>query len=139
MRDVNAVCAALAEAVRGVPGLTCFDVIPDPPASASFYVAEIEIDFNARAYSGNPPLDITCRVVVPRGDNAACQRVLRRYMDPSGEYSVRAALQAAAGEPGVPALDGLVDDLNVTRQQGHRMYDFGTDQLPGFELLVHVI
>lgn len=136
--DIDAVCQGLASAASSITGLHCFDYLPDAVPEPCFYVGEINIDYHQTA-GGKISADVMCRVLVSRADDLSAQRALRAYMQNTGTYSIRAALEAARGAPGQPALSGAADDLIVRRMQGHRFYLVGETEYLGAEWLVQVI
>ncbi|MEU9888670.1 hypothetical protein [Sphaerisporangium sp. NPDC051011] len=131
---------ALADAVReAIPALSCFGYVPDSVPEPCFYAGEVEIDFDQTFGRGMDELLITCRLLVSRADDRAGQAALDSYLSGSGPDSVKAALVAARGAPGQPALGGLCDDLHLQRVQGYRLYQVGDRQYYGAELIVRVI
>lgn len=132
--------AALADAVRdAIPALNCFGYVPDAVPEPCFYAGEVEVDFDRAFGRGLDEARITCRLLVSRGDDRAGQEALDRYLAGSGADSVKAAIEAARGAPGLPALGGLADDLHVQRVQAYRLYQVGEVQYFGAELIVRVI
>ncbi|GIH29092.1 hypothetical protein Aph01nite_74020 [Acrocarpospora phusangensis] len=130
---------ALADAVRTpIPSLNCFGFVPDVVPPPAFYAGEVEIDFDKTFGRGMDEIQVTCRLLVSRADDRSGQALLDKYLAGSGEYSVKAALMAARGAPGEPALGGLADDLHLRRVQGYRLYQVGEVQFYGAELIVHV-
>lgn len=138
--DVGPIRDALADAVRvAVPTLNCFGYCPDSVPEPCFYVGEVEIDFDKTFGRGMDELRVTCRLLVSRADDRAGQAALDTYLAGSGATSIKAALVAARGAPGVAALGGLCDDLHLVRVQGYRMYQVGEVQFYGAEMIVRII
>lgn len=132
--------AALADAVRdAIPALNSFGYVPDAVPEPCFYAGEVEVDFDRAFGRGLDEARITCRLLVSRADDRAGQEALDRYLAGSGADSVKAAIEAARGAPGLPALGGLADDLHVQRVQAYRLYQVGEVQYFGAELIVRVI
>ncbi|GAA5048193.1 hypothetical protein HNP84_000225 [Thermocatellispora tengchongensis] len=138
--NISAVRAAIADAVRdAIPSLNCFGYVPDAPAEPCFYAGEVEIEYDAAMGRGLDELQITCRLLVSRGDDRSGQEALDRYLSGSGPDSVKAALEAARGAPGEMALGGLAHDLHLMAVQGYSLYQVGEVQYFGAELLVRVV
>lgn len=138
--DVSAVRAALADAVRDpiVVGLNALGYEPDAVPEPVFCAGEVEIDPNF-VFGGAYDMTVVCRLYVSRADDKAGQQLLDAYLSKTGSKSVVAALRAARGAPGSPALGGVADDLNVTAINGYRLYQVGETQFFGAELRVRVI
>jgi hypothetical protein len=138
--DVGAIRKGIARAVKaGVPSLNCFGYVPDSCPEPCFYAGEVDITFDRTFGRGLDEIEVTCRLLVSRADDRSGQAALDRYLAGSGPHSIKAALVAARGAPGEPALDGLCDDLHLTRVQAYRMYQVGEVQYYGAELIVRVI
>lgn len=136
--DIDLVCQRLAAAASVIPGLNTSDVIPDAIAEPMFFIGEITVEYH-QTFGTMIAMDVSCRLLVSRADNVSGQRNLRQYMAPTGAMSIPAALEAARGAPGSPALSGAADDLVVRRMQGHRLYTVGDTAYVGAEWSVHVI
>lgn len=139
--DISAVREAIAEAAKqadSTPALTCTGFTPDAISEPHFFVAEYTIEYNT-TYSGGPIAEFTCRVLVARADDQAAQKFLDLYFSDEGPASIKAAVEAARGEPGQLALGGAADDLHVMRLQGNRWYEHAGVQYVGGELIVKVL
>lgn len=138
--EPGAIREALAEAVgSAITSINAFGYCPDSVPEPCFYAGEVEIDFDRAFQRGMDELRITCRLLVSRADDRSGQAALDRYLAGSGPDSVKAAIEAARGAPGQPALGGLCDDLHLMRVQGYRMYQVGEVQFYGAELIVRII
>lgn len=138
--DVAAIRAAVPAAVgTAIPELTCLPYLPDAVPEPCFYAGEVEIDFDRTYQRGMDEIELTCRLLVSRGDDLAGQARLDSYMAGSGPLSVKAALDAARGAPGQAALGGLADDIHLRRVQGHRLYQVGNVMYYGAEFIVRII
>jgi hypothetical protein len=138
--EPGAIREALATAVRdAIPVLNCFGYCPDSIPEPCFYAGEVEIDFDRAFGRGMDEMRVTCRLLVSRADDKSGQAALDGYLAGSGPLSVKAAIEAARGAPGQPALGGLCDDLHLMRVQGYRMYQVGEVQFYGAELIVRII
>ena len=138
--DIAAMRTAFADAVRdAIPSLNCFGYLPESIPEPCFYVGEVEIDFDRAFGRGMDEARFTCRLLTSRADDRAGQEALDRYLAGSGQYSVKAAIEAQRGAPGAPALGGLCDDLHVQRVQAYRMYQVGDAQFFGAEIIIRAI
>jgi len=137
----EAIAAAAGEVVMptGVPALTCTGYVPDAVTEPHFFTGEVEVTFDRAMGRRLDELQITCRVLVGRGDDRASQEVLDALLSGAGPSSLKAALEAARGAPGEFALGGLAHDLHVMRVQGYRWYEHAGFTYVGAELVIKVI
>lgn len=139
---VRAGIAAAASAVvlpAGIRKLTCTGYTPDAVTEPHFFTAETDVDFDATYGRGMDRLDVTCRLLVGRGDDRAAQRVLDAMLSGSGPASLKAAIEAARPSNGPSVLTGVIHDLRVVRVQGYRWYEHAGTQYVGAEIIIHVI
>ncbi|MFF0295551.1 hypothetical protein ACFYST_06070 [Kitasatospora sp. NPDC004614] len=142
--QVSTVRKALAAAARtvvlpsGVPSLTCTGFVPDSVTEPHFFVGEVAVTYDTAMNRRQDELEITCRVLVGRQDDEASQLVLDALLSGAGPASLKAAIEAARGAPGEPALGGLADDFRLERVQGYRWYEHAGIQYVGAELIIHV-
>ncbi|SCL43272.1 hypothetical protein GA0074692_6799 [Micromonospora pallida] len=110
--------------------------MPDSVSVPHAYVTELTLDYD-QTYGGLDLLTAGCRVLVSRADDKAGQALLKKFMKRSGPTSVKYGIE---GDPGVPqTLGGACHDLHVTRVQGHRAYQVGTDWFYGAEWTVRIV
>lgn len=108
---------ALADSLSGVPGLSEGEGYVRFNATPPF--VDIEpgpIDYDQAFARGLDEYTITVRVEVPFSTDIGSQRTLDRLMEPSGEYSIKAAIEAD------DTLAGACEDLRVTKCSGYRSY-----------------
>lgn len=106
--DISAVrdaIAAAASAATSTPKLTCTGFAPDAITEPHFYVGDYTGDYN-QTHGGSELIEFTCGLMVGRPDDRAAQALLDGYLSRSGPASVKAAIEAARGAPGQPALGG---------------------------------
>ncbi|GGZ80261.1 hypothetical protein ACFOOM_07585 [Streptomyces echinoruber] len=139
VRDAIAAAARAVVLPAGIPRLTCTGYTPDSVTEPHFFVGEVEVTYDRTMGRGLDQLDFTCRVLVGRQDDRAGQRVLDALLSGGGPASLKAAIEAARGAPGQPALGGLADDLHVMRVQGYRWYEHQGTTYVGAELVIKVI
>lgn len=150
--EISVVKAALRDAVDaagikipGVGKLQAHPNSPDSPNIPAFTCGQVVIDpmgtFGQNKGAGMEMVDVTCSVLVGIGESDDSQQLLDKLISKSGPYSVRAALAAARGEPGQPALDGAADDCWVTRVDGYRRLSYGGEDQNyyGADITVRVI
>ncbi|MFE7559666.1 hypothetical protein [Kitasatospora sp. NPDC057500] len=139
---IRAAIAAAAATVVLPPGtgaLTATGYTPDSIAEPHFFTAEVNVDFDKTMGRGLDELEITCRVLVGRGDDRAAQQLLDALLSGAGPASLKQAIEAARGAPGEYALGGLAHDLRVERVQGYRWYEHAGVQYVGAEMTIRVI
>ncbi|MFE2243909.1 hypothetical protein ACFXCU_30920 [Streptomyces virginiae] len=135
---------AFADAARGVvlPSgvghLTCSGYTPDSVIAPHFFTGEYDLDFDKAMGRALDEVELTCRVLVGRSDDATAQRILDALLSGAGPASLKQAIEAARGAPGEPALGGLCDDFHIRRIQGYRWYEHQGTQYVGAELIIHI-
>ncbi|MGW0537811.1 hypothetical protein [Streptomyces sp. NPDC003032] len=139
IRDAVAAAARAVVLPAGVGKLTCTGYVPDSVVAPCFFVAEVEVTYDKTFGRGTDELNFTCRVLVGRADDRAAQRVLDAMLSGSGPASLKVAIEAARGAPGVLALGGLADDLHLMRVQAYRWYTHHDTTFLGAELALKVI
>jgi hypothetical protein len=143
--QISGVREAIAAAARavvlptGVGKLTCTGYTPDAITEPHFFVGEVSVTFDQTMGRGLDELEITCRVLVGRGDDKAAQKALDALLSGSGPASLKTAIEAARGAPGELALGGLAHDFHVVRVQGYRWYEHQGTTYVGAELIIRVI
>lgn len=142
MAAIREAIAAAARAVvlpAGAGKLTCSGYTPDSIIAPHFFAGEYSLEFDKAMGRAVDEAELTCRVLVGRADDVSAQRTLDALLSGSGPASLKQAIQAANGAPGVEALGGLVHALHLTRVQGYRWYEHQGTQYVGAELLVRII
>lgn len=143
--DMYAIRAAVADAARtvvlpaGIPKLTAHGYTPDSIVAPCFFTAEYDVTFDKAMGRALDEVELTCRVLVSRTDDASAQRLLDYLLSGSGPASLKAAMVAARGAPGEYALGGLAHDLHLKRVQGYRWYEHQGTQYVGAELVITII
>lgn len=132
--DLNALATGLATAAGTIAGLTGLAYAPDSVPEPCFYVQEFELDYDAAMSRGLDAATVTCMLIASRADDRSGQEAIRAWL---AGGSLKAAIDDAAA-PGGP-LDGVCDDLRVTRAVGPRQYQIGDTWYYGAEITVYVI
>lgn len=139
IRDAIATAARAVVLPTGIRKMTTTGFTPDAVTEPHFFVGEYTQEFDKTFARGMDELEFTCRVLVGRTDDRASQKVLDGLLSGAGPASLKAAIEAARGAPGVLALGGLADDLHVKRVQGYRWYEHQGTTYVGAELIIRVI
>lgn len=139
IREAIAAAAATVVMPDGVPALTCTGYVPDAVTEPHFFTGEVEVTFDQAMRRKLDTIEVTCRVLVGRGDDRASQQVLDGLLSGAGPGSLKAAIETARGAPGEYALGGLAHDLHVMRVQGYRWYEHAGFTYVGAELVIKVI
>lgn len=137
--DLTAVRDGLVDAVSGIAGLTVSASIPKSVFEPHFYVGPISVDFDRAMGRGMDELTVDCRLLVSLADDITGATTLDAFMAGSGSQSIKAALEAARGAPGSPALAGACDDFHVMRIEGYGIYQHGATDYLGARFIVRVI
>lgn len=141
--DIDAVCEGIAAAVTAaelmVAGqqVTATAFQPDSLTSPAFYAAEFLVNYD-KTHGGTTQIVLTCRLMISRGDPENSQTALKVLASSGAADNIRAALNAARGAPGQPALDGACSDLQLQRALGPRLYEVAGDQFYGLEFTIQV-
>ncbi|WP_240800708.1 hypothetical protein [Streptomyces sp. ICN441] len=142
MAQVREAIAAAARAVvlpDGIGKLTCSGYVPDAVTAPHFFCGEYTVEFDKGMRRSYDDVELTCRVLVGKGDDVAAQRILDALLAGSGPSSLKAAIEAARGAPGEAALGGACDDLHIKRIQGYRWYDHAGASYVGADLVIRII
>ncbi|HEX5995357.1 MAG TPA: hypothetical protein VFY84_09480 [Jiangellales bacterium] len=142
--DIAEVFTALATAVNGsaIQGttlqVTATAFAPDVPTVPHFFPAEIVGDYD-RTFGGLMEVVLTARLMLSRATDSTGHLEAVTLASP-GVGTISAAIDAARGAPGQPALSGACDDLHLRRVTGPRLYDYGTDgHFFGLEFTIFVM
>lgn len=139
--DISAVrrgLALAAELAAGDSGLTCLGYVPDSIVAPCFYAGEVEIDYTSDANTfghGVNDIQVTCRIMVARGDDLAAQQQLDAFLS-GGSLSPRSLRDAIEADG---TLGGACADVMVLRVTGYGPYDIGTERYLGADLVVRVL
>lgn len=125
--DLAAVLLALVDAAAtaddGFREITALDYVPDKVEAPCIFPADVAINFDKTMVRGTDELIVTLRFLCSRTDDREGQHQLFPYLSGSGPASLKAALEAARGAPGVAALGGACDDFHVQSIAGFRWYE----------------
>lgn len=117
-----------------------YDYVPDAPlVTPCVYPESITTDFDLTHGRGTDKLTVKLRLLVGRTDAREGQHMLYGYLAGSGAGSIKAAIEAARGVPGLGALDGACDDLHVSGIAEARWYEFAGEKYIGADFTVTII
>lgn len=125
--DLAAVLVALTDAAAtatdGFRKITAHDYVPDAVEAPCIFPSDVAITFDVTMKRGTDRLVVSLRFLCSRTDDREGQHQLFPYLSGSGPASLKAALEAARGAPGVAALGGACDDFHVQSIAGFRWYE----------------
>lgn len=140
--NIGTVRTELAAAVNALGGsLKCYAYVPsDGPTPFAYWQLE-SVTYDRTMRQGSEELVLTLMVMASRADDRASQELIDGYLSSTGSSSLKAAVEAANGAPGVLALNGAADFVHVTGTDGPpRWYEWeGGAKYHGAGLRVRVI
>jgi hypothetical protein len=107
---------ALAASLSTIPGLQATGYMMSSPTLPHAYVTPSEIDYLAAMGGVVTGQTYALVVLVGLGSDIGAQKLLDRMLEPVGEMSVKAAVEADK------TLGGVIDAVIVTRASGYRLY-----------------
>lgn len=140
--DIYAVRQAIADAVDGLEiqnselYVTATAYTPDAIVAPHFFIAEYEVDYN-KSMGGLTLVTYTCRVLLAANDEQSSQRALDSLFNPSGDTSLKAAIEAERNTV-TGGFGGIVQDFRVERMYGNRRYTHDAIDYVGGEITITV-
>lgn len=131
--DVYAVRQGIAANAGTVTGLRAFEYVPDDCYPPTFFVGEVDGQFDQAFGRGMDQLTVTCRLLVAWANDRAGQKNLDGYLSGSGAQSLKAALESDR------TLGGAAADSHVSGFSGYGLYEMNGNQYYGVEFSVTVI
>lgn len=113
MTTVSAIRAGIAANLAEIPGLRTAATVPDSPNPPIAMVFPDGIVFDTTFARGMDEYRYTVLVLVGRADERSAQNRLDSFCNPSGEYSVKQALEADK------TLGGAAFDLRVQEMRNY--------------------
>lgn len=98
----------LKKNLQEIDGLRCYDIIPDLPQPPAAIVGQLDFTFDLNNSRGLDQANLDVYVIVQRFSERTAQDNLDKYLQGSGSFSIKAAIEAD------PTLDGACDTLRVT-------------------------
>ena len=134
MASVKEMREGLAERARTIPGLRAFPTVLDQVNTPCLFVFGPErIRYNSTLANGSNEFWFPLRLYVARVDEKGAQDRLDAYVSPSGDQSLKAAIDADA------SLGGLVDFADLREARNYGPYQSGSAHYLGVEFVVFVI
>lgn len=131
--DITALGDGVAAAAGAITGLRAFGYLPDAISPPTFFVAEVEVEYDATFGRGLDTVYLTCRLLVSHTSDRTGQKQVASYMKGAGPTSVKAAIEAER------TLGGACQDLRVQRVSGYGLYEHNGTQYYGAEWRVMII
>lgn len=118
--------------------LTTYDYVPDKVEVPCVYAALQPIDFDRTMNRATDEMVVILTVLCSRASDREGQRMLYGYLNGGGPASIKAAVEAARGVPGVGALAGACDDFRVERVSEPRKFTHAGEEFLGAEFTVRI-
>lgn len=130
--DLAQIQGALQTNLETIPGLHCYDYLPDSPVTPAAIVNDPEeIVYDMSFQRGSDEMTLPILLVVQGTDRSKSEE-LSSFIASSGSNSIRAAIRSD------PTLGGLVADCHVTRVDSFGRYTFGSVVYPGCKAHVSI-
>lgn len=126
------IAVGLAAAITDHTGLRAFDYLPAAPPTPCAVVGVDLIRFHDTAQLGNPTHRMVVTVLVRQTSDRAAQQTLYAHMAPSGQLSIREAIEADT------TLNGVVDTLVVEEVRNMRQVSIGDGGFLAIDYAVRV-
>lgn len=98
----------LKKNLSSIKGLRCYDTIPDLPQPPAAVVGQLDFSFDLNNARGLDQANLDIYVLVQRHSERAAQDDLDKYLQGSGDYSIKAAIESDL------TLGGACNTLRVT-------------------------
>lgn len=134
MPTVTQIRQGLADAIRTVPALRSYPLVPDSfvtPAAMVFGPERIRYD--STMARGSDEYRFPVRLYVGRVDEKGAQEKLDAYVSGEGGQSIKGAIEAD------PSLGGVVDFARVEEARNYGPYQSGSANYLGVEFAVFII
>lgn len=132
MVDIQTIRDKINANLATIPGLRTVENVPDivnPPAAV---VSLDTIEYDGTFQNNLTTLNFTIFVVVSRASERMAQRKLNQFVAPSGQYSVKAAVESNR------SLDGTVADLRVRSVNNIGSLELDTQEYMAAEFVLTV-
>lgn len=131
--------AAAATAVSTpAVAMTPYGWVPDSVEAPCVFPDGVQVAFDRTMGRGTDQITVRLRLLCSRTDDRAGQRMLWGYLAGSGASSVKAAIEAARGAPGVGALGGACDDLRVQSVGEARWIEHEGEKYVGVDFTIDI-
>ncbi len=112
----DTVLRALAGTLAAIPGLQTSAYMLSNPTPPAVEILAGELSYDLTLQRGLDEWSCIVRVTVGASFDIGSQRRLRKFRDPKGADSIKAALEANR------TLGGLIEDLHVTKASAIRQF-----------------
>lgn len=132
---------AIADAAKTVtPKLSCH---PYPPATLqprSFFVVDVQVDWDRAHARGLDAITLTARLLSGAADQPSAHEQVDTYLAGAGPGSLKDAIEAVRpSRGGALASSGVAHDLHVRKFLGVREFEHAGAYLVGGDLEIYVI
>jgi hypothetical protein len=98
----------LKKNLQTIKGLRAYDIMPDLPQPPAAVVGQLDFTFDLNNARGLDQANLDVYVLVQRSSERSAQENLDKYLQGSGDYSIKAAIQSDL------TLGGACNTLRVT-------------------------
>ena len=98
----------LADALRTIPSLRVYELLPDNPAPPGVAIALERVLYDSVFARGADEFQFSLQLFVARADDRTAQVRLEEYLAGSGPYSIKTAVEAD------PTLGGVAQTVRVS-------------------------
>lgn len=92
--SIRAAEAAVIAALESIPGLRCFDYLPDSFTPPTAIVGVGDVDYHGAFGMGDVVYTVDVMIIVARASERAGQAALDDFMSPFGDTSIRQAVES---------------------------------------------
>ena len=117
MATMSQIRAGLADRMATIDRLRVRDYMPDSVTPPMAVVSPSQVNYDLNAQSGLTNYSFTVSLLVVRADARSAQLEVDKYIAPTGEYSVKAAIE------GDRTLGGIVNTCRVTAVNNYTSQD----------------
>ena len=107
----TAVRNGLKDNLQTIPGLRVYELIPSPAVAPAAIVGQLDFTFDLNNARGLDQANLDVVVLVQRLAQKSAQNDLDKYLQGSGDYSIKAAIESDL------TLGGACSTLRVTSAQ----------------------
>jgi hypothetical protein len=107
----SAVRNGLKDNLESIPGLRVYELIPSPAVAPAAIVGQLDFTFDINNARGLDQANLDVIVLVQRLAQKSAQTDLDKYLQGSGDYSIKAAIESDL------TLGGACSTLRVTSAQ----------------------
>ena len=117
MATMSQIRAGLADRLGTIDRLRVRDFMPDAVTPPMAVVSPSQVNYDLNAQAGLTNYSFTVSLIVVRADARSAQLEADKYIAPTGEYSVKAAIE------GDRTLGGTVNTVRVTAVNNYTSQD----------------